>query len=72
MFAGFQSRPRMIAYVCTVGVGVTKIISVSAPEARSRISCDCGVPPPRTSYASSRTICRATAAVPSADLKPAM
>ena len=33
MLAGFQLSARMIAYAWTVGVGVTKIISVSAPGA---------------------------------------
>ena len=59
----------MIAYVWTVGVGVTKIISVSAPDARSWISCDCGAPLPSTSSLLADDWLF-TLAVPSADLKP--
>ena len=56
MFAGFQPSARMIAYVWIVGVGVTKIISVSAPLAlQPCTSCEAGVGPPSTSTASSPT-----------------
>ena len=70
MSAGFQAIPRRIAYDWIVGVGVTKIISVLAPLAFSRTSCDCGVVPPTRSYACSATTWLFTLAVPSADLKP--
>ena len=60
----------MIAYDWIVGVGVTKIISVSAPVAFSRASWERGVAPPSTSYACSPTTILSAIALPSADLRP--